>query len=71
MRLLHASAALLVYERFDYPALSMLDGASANALNLVGTYVSEANAPILQLRLSEPGLSYGNLTALPAYQGRS
>jgi hypothetical protein len=67
----HAAAALLVYEPFDYPAVStpLLDGTAATGLNLTGTYVSDAVHPLFQLRLSSPGLSYGNLASAPSATG--
>ena len=67
----HAAAALLVHEPFDYPAVStpLLDGTVATGLNLTGTYVSDVVHPLFQLRLSSPGLSYGNLASAPSATG--
>ena len=66
---LHAGAALLVYEPFDYSAPSILNGTPATGLNLAGTYVSDVVHENFQLRLSAPGLGYGNLAGAPRVAG--
>jgi hypothetical protein len=66
---LHASAALLVYEPFAYPAPALLNGTPASGLNLQGTYVSDVAHESFQLRVSAPGLSYGNLSGAPSVSG--
>ena len=62
-------AALHVYEPFDYPASSVLEGATATGFNLTGTYDSAAAAENQQLRVSTPGLGYGNLAGAPPTSG--
>lgn len=66
---LHAGAALLVYEPFDYSAPSILNGTSATGRNLAGTYVSDVVNENYQLRVSAPGLDYGNLAGAPRVAG--
>jgi hypothetical protein len=66
---LHAGAALLVYEPFDYPAPSLLNGTTATGLDLAGTYVSDVVNEVFQLRVSAPGLGYGNLAGAPGAAG--
>jgi hypothetical protein len=66
---LPAGAALHVYEPFDYSAPSLLNGTPASGLNLQGTYVSNGVHETFQLRVSAPGLSYGNLSGAPSVSG--
>ncbi len=68
---LAAAGALHVYEPFDYAAPSLLDGTPANGVNLAGPYVSDAIDAQYQLRISTPGLSYGQLTGAPGFAAAS
>jgi len=65
----HAGATLHVYEPFDYPAASLLQGTTATGLNLTGTYTSDAVHQSFQLSMSAPGSSYGNLAGAPSATG--
>jgi hypothetical protein len=65
------SAALLVYEPFDYDDGTVLHDTSANGENLVGDYES-TNPSIpdqFQLTVESPGLTYGALTGAPGVTG--
>ena len=64
-----ASAALLVYEPFDYlPGLTLDGTAGTNGQNLTGVW-SAPVGPFQQLATRAPGLDYGALTGLPAPSG--
>jgi len=58
-----ASAALLVYEPFDYDAGTVLHESAATGLNLAGDYaaVNPGLPSQFQLVTESPGLNYGNL----------
>jgi hypothetical protein len=64
-----ARAALLVYEPFNYPAGPVLEGTSANGLNLTGTYARTQVTAAARLVVSQPGLNYGNLHGAPPALG--
>ena len=59
-----ASAALLVYEPFDYADAVVLQGVPVSGLNLTGTW-SAPVGPFQQLHAAEPGLGYGALSGMP------
>ena len=61
-----AEAALLVYEPFDYPAGTALDGLAASGLNLAGSYTKST---IQDLEIASPGLGYGSLINAPQAVG--
>jgi hypothetical protein len=63
----NGQAATLLYEPFDYPAGTNLDGLAATGLNLFGNY---ATSTIQDLAISSPGLDYGSLQGnLPSVAG--
>lgn len=65
-----ARCELLVYEPFNYPAGTVLDGTAANGLNLTGNYQATTGFPDqFQLTARNPGLDYGNLIGAPAPLG--
>ena len=64
-----ATAALLVYEPFDYPAGTVLNGTAANGLNLTGIYEPTDTFDAAKIVVSSPGLDYGNLSGVPAARG--
>jgi hypothetical protein len=64
-----AGAQLLVYEPFDYPAATILDGTPATGANLTGLYTGTMVPPGFDLRVDSPGLGYGNLFGAPAPAG--
>ena len=55
-----ANAAVLVYEPFDYPADSYVDGLTVNAAGLTGTWTSTHTDSVT--RITSPGLSYSTLS---------
>jgi hypothetical protein len=63
-----ASAALLVYEPFDYASGFLLQGVPPSGLNLTGTYTAPVG-PFQQLQAGAPGLGYGALPGLPSPGG--
>jgi hypothetical protein len=65
-----ARGELLVYEPFDYPHGTVLEGTAATGLNLTGTFQATTGFPDqFQLTASSPGLDYGNLLGAPAPLG--
>jgi hypothetical protein len=63
--------ALLVYEPFDYPAGTVLDGTAATGQNLTGTYAAMnpgLPSPFV-IVADSPGLDYGNLAGVPGAIG--
>jgi hypothetical protein len=64
-----AGAQLLVYEPFDYPAATILDGTPATGANLTGLYTGTMVPPGFDLRVDTAGLGYGNLVGAPAPAG--
>lgn len=68
-----ASAALLVYEPFDYADEAFLDGVAATGLNLVGDYAAIGALSQQDPQVLAPSLDYGSLSGslgpLPAVAG--
>src|SRR5512145_860966 len=64
-----AGAQLLVYEPFDYPAGTILDGTAATGTNLTGTYAGSMVPPGFDLLIEAPGLGYGGLIGAPTPAG--
>jgi hypothetical protein len=65
-----AQATLFVYEPFDYPAGTVLDGTPATGMNLTGSWVALGVIPQQKLVTSAPGLGYGSLVGAPAVAGQ-
>ncbi|RPI42014.1 MAG: hypothetical protein EHM59_18855 [Betaproteobacteria bacterium] len=63
-------ATLFVHEPFDYAAPSILEGLGATGQNLSGAYtpVNAVNT-LFKLRVSSPGLDYGELVGAPGARG--
>jgi hypothetical protein len=69
MRANIASAELVVYEPFDYPAGTVLHGRAANGINLTGNYELTGSPAASRIVVSSPGLNYGNLVGAPTASG--
>lgn len=64
-----AAGTILVYEPFDDPDGTVLDGTPVTGQNLTGTWAALGTLPQQKLVVESPGLDYGSLSGAPAASG--